>query len=281
MMLWSWAHWPRRSRKQDTLEPLAPLGEDPFAALLQITDALAALRTDLRTARHESAHRLAALEMSARRCYREATRRYLGHLEHAPADTLAAWGRTVEGCLMQLAHAHQSLVVPWRDARSGAALAPDAVPALLARGVRTCAAILKWSHLRGCPEPIGVWADLCRLYALAEGRACTRTPLALVPGLDLRSTIEREFLEACMLHAAHPAELRPEQVEIAERAAHFCAPGFALSSAGDPRFPRAASAPRSTRPWWCTPSSTSSAAGCRLFHTLKPAPRTPVRRHRR
>jgi hypothetical protein len=96
--------------------------------------------------------------------------------------------------------------------------------------------VLKWSYLRRSAEPVGVWADLCRLYSLAEGRACTRTPVALVPGLDLRSSIEREFLEACMLNVARPAQLHPEQVDIAERATHFCAPGFALSGAGDPRF---------------------------------------------
>ena len=44
---------------------------------------------------------------------------------------------------MQLAHAHQSLLVPRRDSRSAPGLAPDLVPPVLARGVRACAAVLK------------------------------------------------------------------------------------------------------------------------------------------
>jgi len=235
-MFWSWVRWPAPFRRQDAADPLMLAAEDPFAALAQIADLLAGLRTDARTARHEWVPRLADMEMRARRCYRDATRRYLASLRSEPAETLSAWGRTVETCLVQLAHAHQSLVVPWRDARGGAGLAPDMVPVVLARGVRGCASVLKWSYLRGSAEPVGVWGDLCRLYALAEGRACARTPTALAPGLDLRSSIEREFLEACMLHIAQPARLRPEQVDIAERVTHFCAPGFALSGAADPRF---------------------------------------------
>jgi hypothetical protein len=71
---------------------------------------------------------------------------------------------------------------------------------------------------------------------MAEARACERTPVAPAPGLEPRSSIAREFLEACMLGAARPLELHPAQVDIAERATHFCSPGFALSSAADPRF---------------------------------------------
>jgi hypothetical protein len=236
MNFWSWARWPARLRRQGEANPLTLTGEDPFAAVVQIAEALSGLRSDLRITRSEAAERLAELEMSARRCYREATRHYLRGLRLESAQTLSAWGRTVESCLMQLAHAHQALVVPWRETRSAPGLPPEQVPAVLARGMRVCAAVLKWSYLCQADEPVGVWGDLCRLYALAEGRACTRSPVALMPGLEPRSSIEREFLEACMLHVARPGQLRPEQVEIAERVTHFCAPGFALSGAGDPRF---------------------------------------------
>jgi hypothetical protein len=153
-----------------------------------------------------------------------------------PAATLSAWGQAVATCLTQMAHAHQSLVVPWSKPRTAAMLPSESAPAVLARGMRLAAAVLKWSYLRGAGEPVGVWADLCRLYTLAEARACARVPVALAPGLEARSNVEREFLEACMLSIAHCGELRPEQVDVAERAVHFCAAGFALSNAADPRF---------------------------------------------
>lgn len=236
-MVWPWARWSARFRGASEDEQLAALpGADPFASLEEITARLEALRADAKLSAADAAVRLAVLESAARRCYRDATRRYLRGLRTQPPETLATWGQTVETCLTRLAHAHQSLVVPWSKPRSGLVLPADEVTAVLARSMRLAAAVLKWSHLRHASEPIGVWADLCRLYAMAEARACARTPVALVPGLELRASVEREFLEACMLCIAQPAGLRPEQVDIAERAAHFCAPGFALSSAGDPRF---------------------------------------------
>jgi hypothetical protein len=184
----------------------------------------------------QAAEQLTALEGAARRCYRDATRRYLRSLGAEPAETLSAWGHAVEISLAQLAHAHQSLVVPWSKPRTAPMLPSESVPAVLARGMRLAAAVLKWSYLRGAGAPVGVWADLCRLYALAEARACARVPVALSPGLDARSSVEREFLEACMLSVAQADVLRPEQVDVAERAAHFCAAGFALSNGSDPRF---------------------------------------------
>jgi hypothetical protein len=236
-MLRPWANWLTRSRPRRGEPGLGRVpGDDPFAALGQIGDCLAAWREEGHGDLPTAAQRLADLETAARRRYRDATRRYLGALQHESPATLCAWGDTVETCLMQLAHAHQSLLVPWTDRHKRGGMPAETVPAVLSRSMRAGAALLKWSYLRGLPEPVGVWGDMCRLYAMAEARACARTPVAPGPGLEPRSSIEREFLEACMLSAARPGQLRPEQADIAERATHFCVPGFALSSAGDPRF---------------------------------------------
>jgi hypothetical protein len=216
--------------------PPTQSAEDPFAGLAVLSARLDTLRAQPASAPDDVAQRLGVIELDARRCYRDATRRYLAGLRTQPAETLAGWGATVEACLVRLAHAHQSLVAPWSSARQKVRLAPDAVVPVLARGARACAAILKWSYLRGTPARAGVWADLCRLYAMAEGRACARTPLAGAPGVDARSSVEREFLKACMLWIARPVALGPEQVDIAERVVEFCTPGFSLSSAGDSRF---------------------------------------------
>ena len=236
-MLASWTAWRTRFRRiAAEAEMTLALPEDPIACVTQIAEQLAVLRATPGLGAGELAERLVPLEIAARRCYRDATRRYLAHLNRESPETLAAWAREVESCLVPLAHVHQSLVVPWTKQRKGRPLPTEQVAEVLARGVRAGAAVLKWSYLRGAAEPVGVWADLCRLYAIAEGRACARTPVTLAPGSDLRSSVEREFLQACMLAVAQPARLRPEQVDIAERVAHFCTPGFGLSSAGDPRF---------------------------------------------
>jgi hypothetical protein len=236
-MLRPWANWLTRSRPHVGETQLAGLpADDPFAALEQIGDRLGTWRADAHGDVHGAAQRLADLEAAARRCYRDATRRYLGALQRESAETLAAWGETVERCLLRLAHAHQSQLVPWNAPRKRLGMPPELVPAVFARSMRAGAALLKWSYLRGSAEPVGVWGDMCRLYAMAEARSCARTPVAPAPGLEPRSSIEREFLEACLLSAARPGELRPEQADIAERATHFCVAGFALSSAGDPRF---------------------------------------------
>lgn len=207
-----------------------PPGDDPFTALARIADRLEALRG----ARDAPAAGLAEIELAARGSYRSATRRYLSGLHTQSPDTLTAWGEVVETCLMRLAHAHQSLAIPWNRPRRRTRLRPEDVPTLLSGGIRTCAALLKWSAVRRAPEPVGVWGDVCRLYAMAEGRGCARTTVAAQPELGLRSSPEREFLKACMLSVVRPASLEPGQVDIAERVAEFCSAEFVLSGAADP-----------------------------------------------
>ena len=96
---------------------------------------------------------------------------------------------------------------------------------------------MKWAYLRPSPERAGVWANLCRLYALSERHACSREAVRVWPGGGQESTVEREFLKACMLAAAEPAKLSAEQVDIAEHVVEFCTPSFSLSSASDSRLP--------------------------------------------
>jgi hypothetical protein len=235
-MSWFRIRWPAWVRTRAQAPPFALSAADPFAGLAQIAERLDAMRTEPVLTPDALAARLEALELDARRCYRDATRRYLSGLRTHSAEALAGWSATVEACLVRLAHAHQSLLVPWSSARHKVRLAPEAVAPVLARGARACAAILKWGYLRGIPARDGVWADLCRLYAMAEGRGCARTPIPGAPGIDPRSSVEREFLKACMLWAGRPAALVAEQVDVAERVVEFCTPGFSLSSAADPRF---------------------------------------------
>jgi hypothetical protein len=219
------------------LEPGPPVRvDDPFAGLEQLAERLETLQPGRHQAEPAQVERLAQIELSARRCYRDATRRYLHALRGQPDERLEHWGEIVEVALMRLAHAHQALAIPWTRRRLRSLRAEDA-PVVIAGAIRTCAAILKWRCLRGAPEPVGVWGDICRLFALAEARGCTRTAVAATPETGLGSSAEREFLKACMLAVAEPASMPARQLDIAERAMEFCSAGFALSGAADARFP--------------------------------------------
>ncbi|NDG38264.1 MAG: hypothetical protein EBY28_02435 [Betaproteobacteria bacterium] len=50
----------------------------------------------------ELAHSLVQIDAAARRCPRDATRRYLGGLGCEPPETLSAWGQGVESGLVAL-----------------------------------------------------------------------------------------------------------------------------------------------------------------------------------
>lgn len=209
---------------------------DPFAALGHISTRLAELRTRGR-GRPDLREEIAVLEPAARGYYREATRRYLRERRESPAEQLSVRWETVDGALAGLMHAQLSLVVPWSAVGKRAGLPSSGLAPELARAVRACAAVLKWTWLRPSLERPGMWADLCRLYALAERHACSREAVPVWPGGDRESTVEREFLKTCMLATTDPAKLSADQIDIAERVVEFCAPGFSLSSASQSRLP--------------------------------------------
>ncbi len=142
---------------------------------------------------------------------------------------------SVEACLTRLAQRYQSHVVLWRTTAAKSALPKALLVRSLAGGVRACAAVLKWSYLRQTAGPVGVWADMCTLYGVAEAAGCTRTPVEWKYSGG-ESCVEREFLKGCMLAAGGPETMSPNQVDITERLAGYCAGDLGLSQGTDLRY---------------------------------------------
>ena len=205
-------------------------GDDPFVALTTAAAAIRSLRAGKSVEIAVMQEALELLDHAARAHYRDATRRYLRERKRLTEPQLATLSCGVEDCLVQLAQCYQSHVVLWRVqvARNGAA--KGAFVRAMAGGTRACASLLKWSYLRQTECRVGVWADICTLYATAETAACERVPVRLAPGAAPTS-VEREFLKGCMLAAASPQALSPGQVDMAERLSEYCAADIGLEGA--------------------------------------------------
>jgi len=238
MTAWLGALRIRRTRvdtHEQTAARVAALPQDdPFGALIQ----LAAWLGELGCARDldlpASLRAIEQLDRAASSHYRDATRRYLHEHERLPEGTIHHWSDAVEGCLTQLARRYQSNVVLWRTSAARHGSPKEFLVRSMAGGVRACAAILKWSYLRRTASPVGVWADMCTLYAASEAAACARAPVRWLPNAA-ETSVEREFLKGCMLAAAEPATMSPGQVDITERLAGYCAADLGISPGADPR----------------------------------------------
>ena len=104
----------------------------PLDDVVQVSERLAALRAKSGLGTAELTQSLVEIDAAARRCCRDATRRYLVGLGHEPPEILSAWGQGVESCPVPLAHAHQSLVLAWGapPQRAGAAFGTGFVSGL-------------------------------------------------------------------------------------------------------------------------------------------------------
>lgn len=112
----------------------------------------------------------------------------------------------------------------------GASAIRKTLPMIAARALRALTLQLKWTYLRyGLVEP-RIWADLARLYQLAERKGWAAGEIAIYPGVHGSGTVQQEFLKALMLSASSPEGLPPLRQEIAERTvAHFSG-AFSLSA---------------------------------------------------
>jgi hypothetical protein len=75
---------------------------------------------------------------------------------------------------------------------------------------------------------------MCTLYGVAEAAGCARTPVEWKYGGE--SCVEREFLKGCMLAAGTPETMSPNQVDVTERLAGYCAIDLGLSQGADARY---------------------------------------------
>jgi len=220
-----------------TAERLGALpDDDPVTAMARLSGLMSDLRSWSRHPDEGSGEALTRIDAAARAAYRAATRRHVAgdraQGPHRPEDVRAV----TQECLLRLAQSWLWLAIPWADADSAAAAAYGRGAPAIARGLRACAAVLKWSYLWHSQVPTGLWADACRLMACGESLGVSRAWVRLDPGADWYSCVEREFLKGCMLSVADPERMSPAQLDTAERVLEFCADALVLSRGEDRRL---------------------------------------------
>ncbi len=169
------------------------------------------------------------LDGAAKNHQRKLAQDYLGMQRQQKFQENRVW-TTSFNFWKQLGDAYIRCVQEHESNAGGAAAIRKNLPAILARALRALTLQLKWTLLRyGLVEP-RIWADLARLYQLAERKGWADGEVAIYPGSHGSGTVKRELLKALMLSASSPDGLPPVRQEIAERlTAHF-SQGFTLSS---------------------------------------------------
>jgi hypothetical protein len=218
-------------------ERLAALpGDDPVSALARLSGLLSDVRSWSRTPGDETLAAVAAIDAELRAAYRHITR-YQVTGDPAPWPHPRADVRTVvEECLLRMAQTYLWLSLPWTDPAAGRAAGHHRAGTVMARGLRACTAVLKWTYLWHANLPSGLWADSCRLLSCAEALGISRAPLGIDPTGEWRTSVEREFLKACMLATSGPERMSPAQVDAVERTLEFCADALVLSPRQDRRL---------------------------------------------
>ena len=117
----------------------------------------------------------------------------------------------------QLALSYEHCLTLFQSGASGAGAVKNQLPLIVARGLRAGAAQLKWHLLRYGPVEPGLWGDLCRLYAYAEGRRFAQDGIVIYPGASGETTVQREFLKPMMLSVSSTDSLIPARLDLAER----------------------------------------------------------------
>jgi hypothetical protein len=116
-----------------------------------------------------------------------------------------------------LALAYEHILGLYQSGASGWGSVKGQVPVIVSRGLRAGALQLKWHLLRYGPVEPGLWGDLCKLYAYAEGKGLATSSVEVYPGKFGASTAQREFLKSMMLSISSTDSLNPVKLEIAER----------------------------------------------------------------
>lgn len=104
---------------------------------------------------------------------------------------------------------------------------------LYGRLINALAAELKWRQFHYGPVDGSTWLTLGEVYRAAVETRLDQKPLLLYPGGG-ETTIESEYLKALIFHASAMDNLKPLQIEIAERFINYFLPYFSLAPSLQP-----------------------------------------------
>ena len=127
----------------------------------------------------------------------------------------------------QLAEAYLDCIARSRAAEKEGDAARPHLPLIYARLISALAAQLKWKQFRYGPVDPEFWKTLGGIYLAAVDAKAAQKPLQLYSG-STESTIEAEYLKVLIFHAASMDNLRPLEIEIAERFIAYFLPFFSL-----------------------------------------------------
>jgi hypothetical protein len=148
-----------------------------------------------------------AVDRTGRAHYRSALQEFLGHRHRLTRFQGNRIWTSAGEYVTQLAEAYQWCLGQFLAGASGAADVRTHIVRIIGRAIRLQAAALKWDYL--CyTSHFGKWAEIYRLYHLAEVRGPAQEKVLLYRGGRL-STLESEFMQALMLAAASPQALLP------------------------------------------------------------------------
>lgn len=149
--------------------------------------------------------------------------------------TLGAAGRAREtrqwevghGYWQALADAYSDCLARYRAPEKDADAVRAQLPLLYGRLINALGAKLKWKQFRYGPVEPEFWQTLGGIYLAAVDAKLEQKPLSLYAGSG-ETTIEAEYLKVLAFHATSLDNLKPLQIEIAERLIIHFLPGFSL-----------------------------------------------------
>lgn len=105
-----------------------------------------------------------------------------------------------------------------------------ALPLLSIRAIGALAAVLKWEQFRYGPVRAETWAQLGRIYLMAEAGKYADKVVKRYPNSTHPTTTLREYLKVLVFQASSMDSLMPLEIELAEKLiAHFL-PGFVFAA---------------------------------------------------
>lgn len=131
------------------------------------------------------------------------------------------------GYWQQVAAAYLDCMARARAAEKDAEAIRVHLPLMYCRLISALAAQLKWDQFHYGPVEREYWKTLGGIYLAAVEAKAAQKPLQLYAGLA-ETTIEAEYLKVLVFHAASMDNLRPLEIELAERFIAYFLPFFAL-----------------------------------------------------
>ncbi|HEV8518107.1 MAG TPA: hypothetical protein VGQ54_05995 [Burkholderiales bacterium] len=159
---------------------------------------------------------LGLLDQAAKGHQRKITHEYLANDRREKVRANKLWTTIFESWKM-LGSAYIRCIDQFQSDAGDAATNAKYLPVIVARALRALTMQLKWILQRYGAVDDRLWDDLGRIYQFAETRDIATVVVKIYPGVQGRSTVQREFLKAMMLSASSTHGLTPIAQEIAER----------------------------------------------------------------